>query len=102
MTIDMLLANALVGVLIPLLVQLLAKAQAPGWVKSLLSMFLAAVAAVLVPLLTLPHIDWKIAALSFVQLFVLAVVTHYGFLKPVGVTGADGVIATAVPGGIGA
>ena len=102
MTIDLLLANAVVGILLPLLVQLLSKATAAAWVKSVISMALSAVAAVLIPLLTLPDIDWRIAALSFVQVFVLAVTSHFGILKPVGVTGSEGMIAVAVPGGLGA
>lgn len=34
-------------------------------------------------------------------LFLGAVATHYGLLKPVGLTGGDGAIARAVPAGIG-
>lgn len=101
MTTDILLVNAIVGILIPLLVQLLAKAKAVGWVKSLLSLALSGLASVLVPLVTQPSIDWKVAALSFVQMFTLAVVSHYGILKPTGVTGSEGLIATTVPGGLG-
>jgi hypothetical protein len=34
-------------------------------------------------------------------LFLTGVLLHFGLLKPVGVTGSDGVIARAVPGGVG-
>lgn len=33
--------------------------------------------------------------------FMLAVVAHFGLLKPLSVTGSSGVVATAVPAGVG-
>lgn len=101
MTTDLLLVNAIVGILLPLLVQLLASRPSPDWVKTVVNVALSAAASVLAPLLTVSHVDWKVAALTFAQVFGTAIVAHLGLLKPAGVTGADGLIAELVPGGLG-
>lgn len=46
--------------------------------------------------------DLGAAAERFVILFVVAVVAHYGLLRPAGLTGSEGAIAQAIPGGLGA
>jgi hypothetical protein len=38
---------------------------------------------------------------SFALTFIASVGTHYGLLKPTGVTGTNGAIQVRVPGGIG-
>lgn len=101
MTTDLLLVNAIIGVIIPMIVQLLASRTSPDWVKVVVNVALSAAVAVLAPLVASPHVDWKVVALSFVQVFAVAIVSHLGILKPVGVTGSDGAIATRVPGGLG-
>jgi hypothetical protein len=102
MTTDLLLINAIVGIIIPLIVQLLAHRSSPDWVKTVVNVALSAAVAVLAPLVAAPHVDWKVIALSFVQVFAVAIVSHLGILKPAGITGADGFIATQFPGGVGA
>lgn len=101
MSIDLLFVNALVGILLPLLVQLIAKAHASAQVKSLVNLGLSAAASVLTPLVTASHIDWRLTGLSFLQVFVLAVASHFGLLSPVGLTGSTGLLARLFPGGIG-
>lgn len=101
MTADLLLVNAIVGILLPLLVQLVVKAKAVAWVKTMVNIALSAVASALTPLLASSHVNWQTVALTFVQVFSLTIVSHYGILKPVGLTGAGGVIAALVPGGVG-
>ena len=101
MTTDLLLVNAIVGIVIPLIVQLLASRTSPDWVKVVVNVALSAAVAVLAPLVTSPHVDWKIVALSFVQVFAVAIVSHLGVLKPAGVTGSEGAIATKFSGGLG-
>jgi len=101
MSIDLILVNLAVGVVLPILVQLVAKAKASAAVKSLLSLLLAAVASVLTPLLVVDHIDWRTVGLSLAQVFVMTIASHYGLLKPLNVTGSQGTIAEAVPGGVG-
>ena len=99
MTPDLLIINGIVGVLLPMIVQLLASRQSPDWVKTVISVALSAVASVLAPLVGVPHVDWKIIAISFMQVFAVAIVAHIGLFKPTGITGSDGLIATTVPGG---
>jgi len=98
---DLILINALVALVIPMLVALLAKAHAPSALKSWLALVLAAVAGVLTPLVSQPHVDWRSVALSILEIFAATVVAHTGLLRPIGVTGADGAIAAALPGGLG-
>jgi hypothetical protein len=45
--------------------------------------------------------DLSDAAQRFVIMFIVAVVAHFGLLRPFRVTGSDGVIARVVPGGVG-
>lgn len=104
MSTDLLLINTIVGIVLPVLVALLTKAAAPDWVKAMASLLLSAVAGVLTPMLTAGDnpVDWKLVLITILQVFVLSVVAHIGLLKPVGLTGGAGVIAVAVPGGVGA
>lgn len=101
MTRDLLIVNLVVGILLPVLVQLLTAAKAPEPVKSLVNLVVAAAAAVLTPLLTVEHVDWTNALLTFGQVFVLSISSHYGLMKPAGVTGSEGRLAKVVPIGIG-
>jgi hypothetical protein len=101
MSIDLMFVNALVGILLPLLVQLIAKAHASAQVKSLVNLGLSAAASVLTPLVASSHIDWRLTGLSFLQVFVLAIATHFGLLSPVGLTGSTGLLARIFPGGVG-
>jgi|SRR6478735_6167461 hypothetical protein len=103
MSTDLLLINAIVGIVIPALVALLTKAAAPDWVKAVVNLLLAAIAGVLTPMVAsgTDDIDWKVTGLTILQVFVLSVVAHYGLLKPTGLTGGAGVISQAVPGGVG-
>lgn len=99
----LLLVNAVAGLLLPLLVQLVIKAHTTERVKVLVNLVLTAITATLAPLAVGDgHLDWKAIALSFAQIFGTTIIAHYGLLKPLGVTGSDGLIATAVPGGVGA
>jgi len=98
---DLILVNLAVGVVLPLLVQLLAKAKAPASVKSLISLLLSGAAGVLTPLLTLDSIHWIPVGISIGQIFVVTIASHFGLLKPLNLTGSNGAIANAVPGGVG-
>ena len=98
---NLILINALVSVVIPILVALITKATAPASLKSWLALWLSVVAGVLTPLVTTSHIGWQAVAISIFQVFGGQAVSHVCFLKPVGVTGPTGLVATAVPGGLG-
>jgi len=46
--------------------------------------------------------NWNGTLSDALTVFLVGVGFHYGLLKPLGATGTDGAIATAVPGGVGA
>jgi hypothetical protein len=102
MNAEYLIVNFAVGIFIPLLVQVVVAKLANAEVKALILLALSAAASVLTPLLSASTFDWRVIALSFAQLYGTAIVTHYGLYKPTGITGADGLIANVIPGGIGA
>lgn len=89
--------------LLPLVVALVTKSRAHPALKAGLLAALAFVTALVAPAIqngTDIDLDAKTLG-TFVVTVVVAVAAHYGLLKPAGVTGADGKVASAVPGGIG-
>jgi ABC-type nitrate/sulfonate/bicarbonate transport system substrate-binding protein len=94
--------NVVIGVVLPAIVALVTKRFADSAVKALLLLFLASVSGVLTQIVSNGgDFDVAPAAMAVLTAFGAAVLAHYGFLKPAGVTGTDGVIARAVPGGVG-
>lgn len=101
MNVNILIVNLIIGLVIPAIVQLLSKWNAYPAVKSIINLLLSAIGGVLSPLLTASTVEWKIVLLSILQVFVTSLALHYGLYKQIGVTGSTGVIAQAVPAGIG-
>lgn len=98
---DYWLTFALATVL-PALVALVTKQFASAAFKGVLLAALSAATGILTTIQANGgEFEWKTALTGFFIAFITAVVTHYGLLKPTGVTGSDGSIAAAVPGGIG-
>jgi len=94
--------NLVLSVVIPGLVALVTKRVAPSWVKSVMLILLVAIASVIQTIVQAGgEFDVKTTLLNFVITFVMAVAAHFGFLKPTMVTGSEGVIQKAVPGGVG-
>jgi hypothetical protein len=102
----LLTVNMLVSVLIPLLLQAIAHSTASEQYKTLLNLFITAAVGVATPFLTgdvsWGSVSWTVLLLSFGQVFVTSILSHYGLWKPLGVTGSTGSISTAIPGGLGA
>lgn len=100
------LLTLLVSVVLPALVALVTKRLASPGLKAVVLAALAALLGFLSELLdALVHagaFDVAAAIVWWVTAFVVAVAVHYGLLKPGGITGSQGAIATAVPGGLGA
>jgi hypothetical protein len=94
------LLNLAVGVALPVLVALVTAKVANKTIKSLALLALAAVGGLLTNI-SVSDFHWKDFLTGFAIQFLSAVASHYGFLKPVGVTGSDGVIQTLVPSGVG-
>lgn len=97
-----LLANLALSVVLPALVALVTNRCADKAIKSLCLLLLSAVAGAVTQLVADGGIwHWKPFCLSIASTFIASVAVHYGLLKPTRVTGTDGVVATAVPQGIG-
>lgn len=90
----------LVGTVLPAIVALVRQRYSASKWGAILLLALTAVTAVVAEI---PDgtFEWGDVGKRFVMLFVAAVVAHFGFLRGLGVTGHDGVIARTVPGGIG-
>lgn len=92
----------LVGIVLPFLVDLVTKKVAEPRVKSLTLLVLSLVAAGATTFFADPgSFDWTGFAYGFAFTFGTAVVTLFGVGKPLNLSGKDGVIANAVPGGLG-
>ena len=99
------LLTLLVSVVLPILVALATQRLASSGLKSIVLAALAAIVGILSELLdALVHgttYDVGAAIVAWLTSFIVAVAVHYGLLKPVGVTGSGGLVAAAVPAGIG-
>lgn len=99
-TIDVALWGLVVGTILPIVVGLVTDRLAASWIKTTVLLFLAAVIAVGQEILTAGSFELKVALLKFALLFLTSVGTHFGLLKPTGVTGADGAAAKIAPRGL--
>lgn len=72
--------------LLSMLVGIVTKSSTPSAVKTYLLLFLSAVYGVMEEWLTAPQFDYRAAILKVVVAFIVAVNTHSGFSKPVGLT----------------
>jgi hypothetical protein len=91
-----------IATVLPALVALVTKKLASSGLKAIVLAVLSAVSGILTSVAANGgDFDWKKALTSFIVSFVTASATHYGLLKPVGISGTNGVVANAVPGGIG-
>jgi hypothetical protein len=90
------------GFVIPFLVDLVTKKVAEPRVKSLALLVLSLVASGLTDFLVGTNaFDWTSFGIGFATTFLTAVGTLFGFAKPVGFSGKDGLIQNAFPGGLG-
>lgn len=94
------LLNVVIGVVLPLLVALVTHRVAAEWLKSLILLALSVLGGLLTTV-TVASFDWKDFLLAFAVQFGSAVASHFGALKPLGITGSTGAIQNTVPQGIG-
>lgn len=101
-TIDDFWLTFLVATILPAVVAFVTKRYA-NTAGALTLLFLSVISGWLTSLNATPDhsFDLKTAVVAIVTTFITAVVTHFGLLKPVGVTGANGIIQQAIPSGIG-
>lgn len=95
-----LLLNVLIGVVLPVLVALVTHRVAAEWLKATLLLALSVLGGLLATI-TVADFHWKDFVTAFVIQFVSAVASHFGALKPLGITGSTGAIQTSLPQGIG-
>lgn len=92
--VDVAALTFVVATLIPVLTALVTKAHASPGVKAVVTALLSAVAgAASVAIAGEGAIDVGHVAISIGVAWITAVSTHFGLLKPVGVTGAEGAVA---------
>lgn len=80
--------NVLTGMAIPAIVGIITRQHAPKWVLATENLGLSAASGTLVALATASHIDWRAALVSFGSTWAMSIGTHFGFLKPSGVSDA--------------
>jgi|SRR3954468_20283088 hypothetical protein len=101
-TIDEYWLTFLVSAVLPLFVALVTSRVANGTVKALILIALNVITGFLTSLYATGGVFELKAALTGIFIsFVTSVAAHFGVLKPSGVTGSEGVVQRAVPGGIG-
>jgi hypothetical protein len=103
-TIDEYWLTFAVSVALPILVALVTKRLASGAVKSLVLLFLSVITGWLTSLYaTDGAFELKAAAVGVAVSFITAVGAHFGLLgsNALNITGKNGAIQTAVPGGLG-
>lgn len=99
-TIDVALWGLVISTLLPILVGIVTARLTPSGGKSIILLALAAIIAVGQEILTAGSFELKAALLKFALLFFASVGTHFGLLKPSGITGADGVVSNVAPNGL--
>jgi hypothetical protein len=98
--------NLAINVALPAVVALITARMASSGLKAVVLLALSAVSGFLTAALdavtNTASFDWSQAGFTVLSGFAVAVLTHFGLLKPLGVTGSAGAIQTSVPGGVGA
>lgn len=91
--------SILTGIVVPLLVAVVVKIDAPPAVKAITNGLLAAVAAWLANVIPGAPISWKTAITTIGIAWASSVVSYFGLWKPTGTT--DGIAAATSNFGIG-
>jgi hypothetical protein len=101
-TLDPTWLTVVAGTALPALVALVTNRLADSWVKAVTLIALSVVAGWLTELQANGgHFELGRTVVHVLMTFAIAVVAHYGALKPLRVTGSAGVIASTVPAGLG-
>jgi hypothetical protein len=101
-TVDLTWLSVIVATALPAVVALITNRLADSWVKAVALIALSIVAGWLSELQAAGgSFELGQTVVHVLMTFAIAVVAHYGALKPVRITGSAGVIQTAVPAGLG-
>jgi len=92
--VDVAALTFVVSTLVPVLTALVTKAHAHSGVKAVVTALLSGVAAgAAIALAHQGQVDLAEVGLTVAIAWFTAITTHYGLLKPVGVTGSEGAVA---------
>lgn len=101
-TIPLDILNLVLAAVLPILTALITARFANSAVKTLVLVFLTVISTALQQVFADGgDLEWRPFILTTVLQFLMSVGFHFGLLKPTGVTGETGVVAIAVPQGIG-
>ena len=101
-TIPLDVLNLVLAAALPILTALVTSRFANSTVKTLVLVLLTVISTALQQVFNdNGDLHWRQFLLTTSLQFLMSVGFHFGLLKPTGVTGASGVVATAVPAGIG-
>ncbi|WP_239382452.1 MULTISPECIES: hypothetical protein [unclassified Frankia] len=95
------LITATIGALIPWLTAFITAQSAPSWLKGAVTLLLTAGAGVLTAWQADPGYDLGRGVLYALEGWVIAVASHAGLWRPVGLTGGNGIIQSRIRGGLG-
>lgn len=92
----------LISAVLPMITALITKRYAKGWVKTLTLVVLSVIAGIGEQMMSNGGV-FRLDAAGFYMIGTLlfAALVHFGVLKPINLTGANGFIARAVPQGLG-
>ncbi len=94
--------NLVLAALLPVLTALITARFANSSVKTMVLVFLTVISTSLQQVFDDGgDLEWRPFILTTVLQFLMSVGFHFGLLKPTGVTGAHGLVASSVPQGIG-
>jgi len=97
--------NVAINLVLPALVALVTARLASGGLKAVVLLLLSAISGFLVSWLDAYTnawvFDWSQAGFTMLIGFAVAVLAHFGLLQPLAITGKDGGIQRALPGGLG-
>lgn len=101
LTIDLAFLSFVLGSVIPIAVAFLAKLKASSALKATLNALLALVAGLASAAQVTDGVISKTGAIAVFYAWVASQAAHYGLLKPIKLTGSEGVIQQKLRGGIG-
>lgn len=91
-TLDLATWAFLGGTIVPILVGLLTKSSAHPGLKGFLNVVLSAVAGLIATAQVQDGVLTKAAIVAGFMAFVASIGSHYGWLRPAGITGSSGVV----------
>lgn len=101
-SLDLYWLNLIAAVFLPALVALVTKRLASSGWKSIVLLASTAVGATLTEIIAHDGTFDLVRTIgTMILMFVVSVASHYGLLEPLKVTGKDGAIQKAIPGGVG-